>query len=532
MRFLAFATAALVAFPFATAAEAPEAPEIYDPEVWPNNIEKIQDTIVEHKIPSEHPLYFVKYKSPKTPRLIPKQSENENPSYKLGRFQRPPQVEKANPKEQPQIEKIQYLKSPKIEKAKPQEQAQIEKFKYLTPTKIEKAKQQKHDPFKHQKLCHKHDHLKPCHKHDHHKHGHKHDHHKPCHKHDHHKHGHKHDHHKIHYLQDHHDLGRKHGHDKNKHEIYYKHQQEKKKKHKDLTAKCICERLHRLAHKADRLFDHVKDIKCGNGDRDCWEPVRKGLYEIEWELDLFDRAIDKSNLNKCFSEQEEADIARCFCRYAEALIRLLDEISRKLEHIEGKTAYFIVTAVNSLRAADYAFVYELGRRLQREKYQIEIFRKEGATDGSTPHSIRKAFALFVSTPYITGEDFRVEDYQKEPKEKELKIIEEIKNKHKHKGHHHPHHHKGHHHHDKHCHHHRPHHKDHDHHRYYHKDLDHHRHHHKDHARHCPHRKDHDDHRHHHKDHAHFHEYHKGHDDKDREKEKVRIKVEDHDNRAQ
>ncbi|VUC34933.1 unnamed protein product [Clonostachys rosea] len=486
MRFLTFATFALAALPSSLALNplrgivygsqrpvpadrikdynAYDVTKKFNPQDFANNLERLHEKLTDHVQPHEDLKEHV-HKNPPIGTLWGRSAEDERVSYQ----------------KQPQIEKLHYQKPPRIVKAKSQKQPQIENVQFQKPAHVEKVKHQKYCPHKH----HKHNQ---------------------------------------------HDLGCKHGHDKKKHEIYYKHEHEKPK-HKDLSVKCICERLHRLAHKADHLFDHVKNIKCGNGDYECWEPVRKALYEIEWELDLFDRAIDKSSLDKCFSEHEEAHIARCFCRYAEALIRLLDEISRKLEHIEGRTAYFIVTAVNSLRAADYchllgsmvdanngnqAFVYELGRRLQHEKIQVEIFRKEGATDGSTPHSIRRAFARFVSTPYITGEDFRVEDYHKEPKEKELKIIEEIKNKYKHKGHHHPHHphhHKGHHHHhDKHC-------------------------HHKDHDKHCHHNdrnklchhKDHDHHRHHHHDKP---CHHKHHDHKDKEKEKVRIKVEDHNDRAQ
>lgn len=43
-----------------------------------------------------------------------------------------------------------------------------------------------------------------------------------------------------------------------------------------------------------------------------------------------------------------------------------------------------------------------------EEYQMEIMEKQGALDGSTPRSIREAFARFVYTPLITGEDFKVE----------------------------------------------------------------------------------------------------------------------------
>jgi hypothetical protein len=52
------------------------------------------------------------------------------------------------------------------------------------------------------------------------------------------------------------------------------------------------------------------------------------------------------------------------------------------------------------------FVYELVRRMRCEKHEKEIMYTQGATDGSTQGSIRAAFALFVSTPYITGDDFK------------------------------------------------------------------------------------------------------------------------------
>lgn len=37
---------------------------------------------------------------------------------------------------------------------------------------------------------------------------------------------------------------------------------------------------------------------------------------------------------------------------------------------------------------------------------MAIMQKHGATDGSTPHSVREAFSEFVFTPLITGDDFK------------------------------------------------------------------------------------------------------------------------------
>lgn len=41
--------------------------------------------------------------------------------------------------------------------------------------------------------------------------------------------------------------------------------------------------------------------------------------------------------------------------------------------------------------------------MQCDEYIKEIMKKQGARDGSTQGSISEAFALIVSTPYITGE---------------------------------------------------------------------------------------------------------------------------------
>jgi hypothetical protein len=50
-------------------------------------------------------------------------------------------------------------------------------------------------------------------------------------------------------------------------------------------------------------------------------------------------------------------------------------------------------------------VYELARRMKCDEYIKEIMKKQGALDGTTPGSIREAFALIVTTPYITGDNF-------------------------------------------------------------------------------------------------------------------------------
>lgn len=42
------------------------------------------------------------------------------------------------------------------------------------------------------------------------------------------------------------------------------------------------------------------------------QPVKKALYEIEDQLDALDKAIDKSNLDKCFDCRQESRIACCY----------------------------------------------------------------------------------------------------------------------------------------------------------------------------------------------------------------------------
>ncbi|KAL2211996.1 hypothetical protein CC79DRAFT_1364283 [Sarocladium strictum] len=135
------------------------------------------------------------------------------------------------------------------------------------------------------------------------------------------------------------------------------------------------------------------------------EPVWQAIYAIEYQLDELDKIIDKSPLDKCFDCRQESKLACCYKTYAEALIRLLVAISEKAEHLPGEVDKYLVTAINSIRAADYAFVYELARRMKCDEYIKEIMKKQGALDGTTSGSIREAFALIVTTPYITGDNF-------------------------------------------------------------------------------------------------------------------------------
>ncbi|KAH8174202.1 hypothetical protein LIA77_05621 [Sarocladium implicatum] len=164
-----------------------------------------------------------------------------------------------------------------------------------------------------------------------------------------------------------------------------------KHKPKDVVTDCLlCKKLNYFA---DELY-YIWDI-----------PVWKAIYAIEYQIDELDELIDKSPLDSCFDCRQESKIACCYKTYAEALIRLLTAISEKSQYLPGDVDKYLVTAINSLRAADYAFVYELARRMQCGEYIKEIMKKQGALDGSTEGSIRAAFTRIVATPYITGDNF-------------------------------------------------------------------------------------------------------------------------------
>ncbi|KAI5461100.1 hypothetical protein BGZ63DRAFT_403999 [Mariannaea sp. PMI_226] len=272
------------------------------------------------------------------------------------------------------------------------------------------------------------------HNHGHHHHGHHH--HKPWPHHHHHKHPHK-QHHHHHQHHDHH----RHGH-VNDHA---------------LTDTCVCEKLNHLADKADHITHYVKSLECGYDDH-CWKKVKDALYELEFELDIFDVKIDLSHLDKCFTCSQESKISCCYKTYAEALIRLLKLIKHKSSYLEGELDKYILTAINSLRAADSALVYELGRRLHCDEYLKAIMEKQGAVDGSTKGSIQEAFSKFVFTPLITGEQFKNKGQHHHQHHHDGEHRHPHHGHHHHGHHHHGHHHHGHHHHGHHHHHHKhPHH---------------------------------------------------------------------------
>ncbi|KAM5377459.1 hypothetical protein ACJZ2D_004998 [Fusarium nematophilum] len=218
--------------------------------------------------------------------------------------------------------------------------------------------------------------------------------------HDHH-HGHRHKNHGHHRHSTHHDHGvSKHHHKthKHKHSHLHPHYHHHHHHHKHPIAPChiltesfVCKQLHLFADIADQITHVVQTSDCGQNIH-CWKPIRDGIYKLEHDLDVFDKHIDHTTLQKCFNCNEEATIADCYNTYANALIRLLKVIKEKSKYLEGEIDRPILTAVNSLQAADYTFVHELGRRIHCKDYLKIIMRKQGATDGTTQDSIREAFS--------------------------------------------------------------------------------------------------------------------------------------------
>ncbi|KAH7152493.1 hypothetical protein B0J13DRAFT_620047 [Dactylonectria estremocensis] len=254
---------------------------------------------------------------------------------------------------------------------------------------------QPHPYHHHEEHKHKHKHPKlPCHK----------EHKRPkCHKgckKPHCQHVHKHPHHPHHPHHAHHHAHLPHHHHKEHHHKEHKHVEDKA-----LTVHVVCDKLNCLATKIDDIAHFIKGLECGYDDK-CWKKVKDALYELEFELDIFDTKIDKSDLSKCFTCTEESKIACCYHTYADALIRLLRLIKHKSEHLDGEIDKYVLTAVNSLRAADSTFVYELGRRSYCEGELKRIMLKQGAVDGTTQGSIHEAFSKFIFTPLITGEHFK------------------------------------------------------------------------------------------------------------------------------
>lgn len=121
------------------------------------------------------------------------------------------------------------------------------------------------------------------------------------------------------------------------------------------------------------LADHATSFPIRPGTNTIRQPVWKAIYHIECQLDELDKLIDRSNLDKCFDCRQESKIACCYktvslmlppeplsiswltldLQYAESLIRLLVLISEKSEYLPGEVDKHLVTALNSLRAADY-----------------------------------------------------------------------------------------------------------------------------------------------------------------------------------
>ncbi|KAJ3458637.1 hypothetical protein MRS44_012746 [Fusarium solani] len=162
---------------------------------------------------------------------------------------------------------------------------------------------------------------------------------------------------------------------------------------------------------------------------------------LEYGLDLFDKYVDHTTLDKCFTRAEEAVVTKCYIHYAQSVIRLLKVTHESGRYLEGEVDRPILTAINSLRAADRAFVLDLGRRIESKESLKVIMRKQGAEDGTTGDSVQEAFNRFISTPLITGEDFK--NYPSEAEERARKVEHYGKGGRKHGGQGHGHGHHGH-----------------------------------------------------------------------------------------
>ncbi|KAF7555520.1 hypothetical protein G7046_g6538 [Stylonectria norvegica] len=166
----------------------------------------------------------------------------------------------------------------------------------------------------------------------------------------------------------------------------------------------VCKELHYFAEKAEKINELVQKNEFGNLIH-SWEHVRRELLQLEIELDEFDTAIDKSPLDQCFTCNEEYKILCCYGKYADAIVRLLNTLKEKSAKLEGQPEFIITTGVNSLKAADLTWIYELTRRMHCVDELKAIMEKQGAVDGSTKGSIREAFEQFKNTPHIVGNDF-------------------------------------------------------------------------------------------------------------------------------
>ncbi|KAI6766207.1 hypothetical protein HG530_007277 [Fusarium avenaceum] len=157
-----------------------------------------------------------------------------------------------------------------------------------------------------------------------------------------------------------------------------------------LTTERTCKDFHGLTDEVEKVIHVVQTRDCGN-DEHCWHEVVKYIYGLEHSLDLYDKHIDKTTLRKCFNCDQEAIIVECYYDYADALIRLLKVIKHKSKYLEGEVDRPVLTAINSLRVANYALTYEFGRRINCKETLNDIMEKQGANDGSTKGSIQQAF---------------------------------------------------------------------------------------------------------------------------------------------
>ncbi|KAL4728438.1 hypothetical protein ACLX1H_005183 [Fusarium chlamydosporum] len=210
-----------------------------------------------------------------------------------------------------------------------------------------------------------------------------------------------------------HDYGthKYHHHDKHKYKHIHPYEHIHHVHHKHLIKPChiltkerVCKDFHGLTYEVEKVIDIVEKKNCGN-DKYCWKGVIYHIYKLEHRLDIYDKHIDHTTLKKCFSYDKESYVVDCYLEYADALIRLLKVLKHKSKHLEGEVDRPILTAINSLRSANYALTYEIGRRISCKKTLNIIMEKQGANDGSTKGSVQQAFSKFIYTPLITGEDF-------------------------------------------------------------------------------------------------------------------------------
>ncbi|KAL2676698.1 hypothetical protein Neosp_010462 [[Neocosmospora] mangrovei] len=176
--------------------------------------------------------------------------------------------------------------------------------------------------------------------------------------------------------------------------------------------------LYILAEKADHAAHLVQTSLCRQ-NLTCWNHIREAIYKLEYGLDLFDKYVDHTTLDKCFTRSEEAVVTKCYIHYAQSVIRLLKVTHESGRYLEGEVDRPILTAINSLRAADRAFVLDLGRRIESKESLKVIMRKQGAEDGTTGDSVQEAFNRFIFTPLITGEDFK--NHPSEAEERARKV---------------------------------------------------------------------------------------------------------------